>query len=251
MQDGGIHGILRCRVCRSEVSTELITAEKCKTKTETEFVTADICECECSTQFEMASVYRTIPSEASTPRSLAVDLPSERAPSPSAKTPSVVPSIVSESDVEPPVSPAAIALPPSEFSPTFSSASRDVDVEFLAVTEVTHRNCLYRGSVHYSSIHRFANISRTITENRLTVSSELVVSELPPTETEAVFTDLTPSESDGTPEHETEPERTPSIHLSQWQARPTYPMIRLIFNLCHFLDRFPCTRVVMNHRRRW
>ena len=153
-------------VCRSEVSTELITAEKCKTKTETEFVIADICECECSTQFEMASVYRTIPSEASTPRSLAVDLPSERAPSPPAKTPSVIPSIVSELDVKPPVSPAAIVLPPSEFSPTLSSASRDVDLEFLAVTEVTHRNSLYRGPVHYSSIHRFANISGTITENR-------------------------------------------------------------------------------------
>ena len=61
--------------CRSEVSTEFITAEKCKTETETEFVTADICECERSTQFETASVCRTIPSEASMPRSLAVDLP--------------------------------------------------------------------------------------------------------------------------------------------------------------------------------
>ena len=230
-------------------------AEKCKTKTETEFVTADICECERSTQFETASVCRTIPSEASTPRSLVVDLPSERAPSPPAKTPSVVPSIVSELDVEPPVSPAAIALPPSEFSPSLSSASRDVDIEFLAVTEVTHTKIVSTGDLSITLPSTVSPTSpgqslRTGTVS-LTVTSELVVSELPPTEMEAVFTNLTPSESDGTPEHETEPERTPSIHLSQWQARPTYPMIRLIFNLRHFLDRFPCTRVVMNHRRRW
>jgi len=89
------------------VSTELITAEKCKTETGTELVTADICECERSTQFETVSVCRTIPPEASMPWSLAVDLPLERASSPLAKTSLVVPSIVSESDVEPSVSPAA------------------------------------------------------------------------------------------------------------------------------------------------
>ena len=81
------------------------------------------------------------------------------------------------------------------------------------MTEVTHIEIVYGKSVYYSSIYCFANISRTVTGNRtvgLTVSSELAVVELPPTAAETIFTDLTLSESSGTPEHETEFERTPS-----------------------------------------
>lgn len=70
-------------------------------------------------------------------RSLAVDLPSERVPS-TTKTPSVIPSMVSESDVEPPVFPVVIALPPSKFSPMLSTTSREVELELPAVAEVTH-----------------------------------------------------------------------------------------------------------------
>jgi len=210
-------------ICRSEVSTEFVTAEKCKTETETEFVTADICESERSTQFETASVCKTIPSEASTPRSLAVDLPSERAPTPPIKAPSVVPSIVSESDVEPPVSPAAVPLPTSEFSPTLSSGSREVEPEPPAVTEVTHTEIVYADDLSITLPSTVSPTSpgeslRTGTIS-LTASSRLVVSELPPaTESEPVFSDLSSSESDETLEQEPEPEseRTPSIHPSQW-----------------------------------
>ena len=77
------------------------------------------------------------------------------------------------------------------------------------MTEVTHIEIVYGKSVYYSSIYCFANISRTVTGNRtvgLTVSSELP----PTTAAETIFTDLTLSESGGTPEHEMEFERTPS-----------------------------------------
>jgi len=93
---------------------------------------------------------KAIQSEASTPRPLAADLSSKRAPTPPAKTPLVIPSIVSESDIEPPVSPAAVPLPPSEFNRTLSSGSREVEPEPLALTKVTHTDILSLLVIHPS-----------------------------------------------------------------------------------------------------
>lgn len=118
-------------ICHSEVSAEFFTAEKCRT-VEMEFVAVDICECKCSMQFETASVRKTIPSEASTPQSLAVDLPSS-APTLPVKTPLVVPSIV----------PSRL----SEFSPMHSNGSREVEPEPPSVTKVTHTEIVSPGDL--------------------------------------------------------------------------------------------------------
>ena len=147
---------------------------------ETEFVMADICECERSTQFETTSVCKTIPSEASMPHSLAVDLLSERAPTPPTKIASVVPSIISDSDVDPPASPAAVPLPLSEFSPMLSSGSREVEPEPPAVTEVTHTEIVSTGDLSFTLLSTVSPTSpgellRTGTVG-LMVLSRLVVS---------------------------------------------------------------------------
>ncbi|KAF8122008.1 hypothetical protein EV363DRAFT_1301434 [Boletus edulis] len=125
--------------CKTEASTEFYTAEKCKSVTETEFVTTALCECErmeqSETHYETASLCKTIPSEASTPRSLAVDLPIKKAPTPPTKTPTEVPSLQSpESDIHPELPPKSVPLPPSEISPTISSASRDLESEHIEET---------------------------------------------------------------------------------------------------------------------
>ncbi|KAI6107774.1 hypothetical protein EDD16DRAFT_1868839, partial [Pisolithus croceorrhizus] len=195
-------------VCRSELSTEFVTADVCKTETETEFVTAEVCKSEPSTQYETASVCKTIPSEVSTPRSLAVDLPVERAPTPPPKTPSVVPSIVSESDVRPEISPERVPLPPSEFSPTLSSVSIGIEPEGPEEPEVLSSGLVSTGDVSLSLPSTVSPTSpepssRIETVSTVTGSSELALSDIPP------------SESDESP-LSPEPVATPSIHPSHW-----------------------------------
>ncbi|KAF9231043.1 hypothetical protein BU15DRAFT_82894 [Melanogaster broomeanus] len=102
-------------MCRTETETDFYTVERCKSEAETEFVTAELCECEGSetseTHYEAASLCRTIPSEASTPRSPAIDVLLD-------------------------TTPESVPLPPSELSPTMSSVSRDLGSERLEETEI-------------------------------------------------------------------------------------------------------------------
>jgi len=67
------------KICRSEVSTALVTAEKYRPETETEFVTADICECE--TQFETTSVCKFHPKQVRHDWSLSIFPPRKLPPS--------------------------------------------------------------------------------------------------------------------------------------------------------------------------
>ncbi|KAI6145311.1 hypothetical protein BKA82DRAFT_4312648 [Pisolithus tinctorius] len=197
-------------VCRSEVSTEFVTAEVCKSEAETEFVTAEICKSERSTQFETASVCKTIPSEVSTPPSLAVDLPVERAPTPPPKTPSVVPSIASESDVQPEISPERVPLPPSEFSPTPSSVSIGVEPEAPEEEpEVLSSGLVSTGDV---SLSLPSTVSPTSPEPS---SGTEPVSSLTTESSEIALSDISPSETDESP-LSPEPEASPSIHPSHW-----------------------------------
>ena len=96
--------------------------------------------------------------------------------------------------VEPPVSPATAPLPPSELSPTLSSGSHEGEPEPLAVTEVTHTEIVSTGDLSIIPPSTVSPTSpgeslRTGSVN-LTASSRLVVSELPPTKSEPVFSDL-------------------------------------------------------------
>ena len=202
--------------CKTEASTEFYTAEKCKTETETEFITAAICECErteqSETHYETASLCKTIPSEASTPRSLAIDLPVERAPTPPPKTPTEVPSLQSpESEVLPDITPESVPLPPSEFSPSVSSASRDLESEHVEVTIVPPSSVV--GSSDFSiSLPSTAESSSEEESSRIptvssTESSEFVMSDLPVSE------ETLPS-----PGPLATTESSPSVHPSQWAS---------------------------------
>lgn len=203
--------------CASDVSSEYVTVEKCKTETETDFVTAAVCECErtepSETHYETASLCKTIPSEASTPRSLAVDLPVERAPTPPPKTPTDVPSLQpSESDIFPDVTPESVPLPPSEFSPTISSASRDLESERLEVTVVPPS----------SSIVSFGDLSISLPPT-VESSSEDESSRMPTASStepsEFVMSDLPVSEEGlPSPGPLATTESSPSIHPSQWAS---------------------------------
>lgn len=202
--------------CASDVSSEYMTVEKCKTETETEFVTAALCECPrtepSETHYETASLCRTIPSEASTPLSWAVDLPVERAP-----TPTDVPSLQpSESDVLPNVTPESVPLPPSEFSPTISTASRDLDSEHLEVTVVRPSSSIVSSdelsiplpSTAESSSEDESSRMRTVSS---TESSEFVMSDLPVSE-----------EGLSSPAPLATTESSPSIHPSQWASETDF-----------------------------
>ena len=204
--------------CVSDFSSEYVTAEKCKTETETEFVTAALCECEpteqSETHYETASLCKTIPSEASTPRSLAVDLPVERAPTPPPKSPTEVRSLQSpESDVLPDITPESLPPPPSERSPTGSSASRDLEPEHVEVTVVPPSSIV--GSDDLSiSLPSTAESSSEEESSRMptvssTESSKLVMGDVPVSE------ESLPSPA---PLATTESEPSPSIHPSQWAS---------------------------------
>lgn len=203
--------------CASDVSSEYVTAEKCKTETETEFVTAALCECErteaSETQFETASLCRTIPSEASTPRSLVIDLPVERAPTPPPKTPTDVPSLQpSESDIFPDITPESVPLPPSELSPTISSASRDLESERLEVTVVPPSSSIVSSGELSISLPSTAQSSSEDESSRMptvssTDSSEFVMGDLPVSE-----------EGLPSPGPLATTESSPSIHPSQWAS---------------------------------
>ena len=202
--------------CKTEASTYFYTAEKCKTETETDFITAALCECErmeqSETHYETASLCKTIPSEASTPRSLAVDLPIERAPTPPPKTPTDVPSLQSpESDVLPDITPEFVPLPPSEFSPTMSSASRDIESEHLEVTIVPPSSIVSSGELSISLPSTVESSSEDDSSRMPTVSStessEFVMSDLPVSE-----------ESLPSPAPLATTESSPSVHPSQWAS---------------------------------
>ena len=202
--------------CVSDVSSEYVTAAKCKTETETEFVTAALCECErtepSETNYETASLCKTIPSEASTPRSLAVDLPVERAPTPPPKTPTDVRSLQSpESDVFPDITPEFLPLPPSEHSPTLSSVSRDLESEHFEVTVVPPSSIVSSSelsvslpSVAESSSEEESSRMATVSS---TESSEFVMSDVPVSE-----------ESLPSPAPLATTESSPSVHPSQWAS---------------------------------
>ncbi|KAF9224785.1 hypothetical protein BS17DRAFT_731403 [Gyrodon lividus] len=200
--------------CKTVTETDFYTAEKCRTETETEFVTAELCECERSeeseTHYETASLCKTIPSEASTPRSLVVDLPVRSAPTPPPKTPSVVPSLESpESEVHLDITPESVPLPPSEFSPTASSVSRDLLWEHLEETEVT-LSIVHSSDVSVALPSTLESTSGEESSGIPTVSSITESSEFP-------MSDIPVSESTtSSPSPLASTESTPSIHLSQW-----------------------------------
>ncbi|KAH0831167.1 hypothetical protein J3R83DRAFT_13743 [Lanmaoa asiatica] len=203
--------------CASDLSSEYVTAEKCKTETETEFVTAALCECErteqSETHYETASLCNTIPSEASTPRSLAIDLSVERAPTPPPKTPPVTPSLQSsESDILPDITPEFVPLPPSELSPTASSASRDLESEHLEVTVVPPSSSIVSSGELSISLPSTDSSSEDESSRIPTVSnsdsSELVMGDVPVSE------ESLPSPA---PLATTE-SSSPSIHPSQWAS---------------------------------
>jgi hypothetical protein len=202
--------------CASDVSSEYVTAAKCKTETETEFVTAALCECErtepSETHYETASLCRTIPSEASTPRSLAVDLPVERAPTPPPKTPTDLRSLQSpESDVFPDITPESLPLPPSEHSPTLSSASRDLESEHFEVTVVPPSSIVSSGELSVSLPSAAESSSEEESSRMATVSStessEFVMDDIPVSE-----------ESLPSPAPLATTESSPSVHPSQWAS---------------------------------
>ncbi|KAF8128709.1 hypothetical protein EV363DRAFT_412554 [Boletus edulis] len=200
--------------CKTEASTEFYTAEKCKSETETEFVTAALCECErteqSDTHYETASLCKTIPSEASTPRSLAVDLPVEKPPTPPPKTPTEVPSLQSpESDIHPELPPESVPLPPSETSPTISSASRDFESEHIEEIPAPPPSIVSSGELSMSLPTTVESSSEEESSRMPTVSStessEFVMSDLPVSE-----------ESLPSPAPLATTESSPSIHPSQW-----------------------------------
>ena len=203
--------------CKTEASTEFYTAEKCKTETETEFVTAGPCECErterSETHYETASLCKTIPSEESTPRSLAIDLPVERVPTPPPKTPTEVPSLQSpESDVHldlEDVTPESVPLPPSEISP-ISRTSRDLESEHLEVT-VAHSSIVSSSELSISLPPTIESTSEEESSRMPTLSStessEFVMSDL------AVSEESLPS-----PAPLATTESSPSVHPSQWPS---------------------------------
>ena len=203
--------------CASDISSEYVTAEKCKTETETEFVTAALCECErtepSETHYETASVCKTIPSEASTPCSLIVDLPVERAPTPPPKTPTDVPSLQSpESDILPDITPESVPLPPSELSPTISSTSRDLEPEHLEVTVLPPLSSIVGSDELSISLPPTAESSSEDESSRMptassTESSEFVMRDLPVSE-----------EGLPSPAPLATTESSPSIHPSQWAS---------------------------------
>jgi hypothetical protein len=199
--------------CKTETETDFYTAEKCKTETETEFVTAELCECERSeeseTHYETASLCKTIPSEASTPRSLVVDLPVWGAPTPPPRAPSVVASLESpESDIHADVYPESFPLPPSEFSPTVSSVGQELVWERLEETEVT-QSIVQSSDVSVTLPSTLESTSeessRLPTVSSITESSEFAMSDIPPSESSMSL----PSPLAST-------DSTPSIHPSQW-----------------------------------
>ncbi|KAF8121683.1 hypothetical protein EV363DRAFT_1560376 [Boletus edulis] len=200
--------------CKTEASTKFYTAKKCKLETETEFVTVALCECErteqSDTHYETASLCKTIPSEASTPRSLAVNLPVEKAPTPPPKTPMEVPSLQSpESDIHPELPPKSVPLPPSETSPTISSASRDLESEHIEETPAPPPLIVSSGELSMSLPMTIESSSEEESSRMPTVSStessEFVMSDLPVSEVSL------PS-----PAPLATTESSPSIHPSQW-----------------------------------
>ncbi|KAF8422162.1 hypothetical protein L210DRAFT_3654220 [Boletus edulis BED1] len=200
--------------CKTEASTKFYTAEKCKLETETEFVTAALCECEqmeqSDTHYETASLCKTIPSEASTPRSLAVDLPVEKAPTPPPKTPTEVPSLQSpESDIHPELPPKSVPLPPSETSPTILSASWDLESEHIEETPAPPPSIVSSGELSMSLPMTVESSSEEESSRMPTISStessEFVMSDLPVSKVSL------PS-----PAPLATTESSPSIHPSQW-----------------------------------
>ncbi|KAG9313810.1 hypothetical protein JVU11DRAFT_6171 [Chiua virens] len=184
--------------CKTEASTDFYTAEKCKTETETDFITAALCECErteqSETHYETASLCKTIPSEASTPRSLVVDLPVETVPSPP----------------KPPSEPVSV-LPPVA-SPSISSASREAESEHYVVTELRPTSIMDSGELSISLPSTVESSSVEEEESRMaslssTESSEFVMSDIP------VSVDSLQS-----PAPLATTESSPSIHPSQWAS---------------------------------
>ncbi|KAF8545921.1 hypothetical protein OG21DRAFT_1528170, partial [Imleria badia] len=173
--------------CKTEASTKFYMAKKCKLETETEFVTVALCECErteqSDTHYETASLCKTIPSEASMPRSLAVDLPIEKALTPPPKTPTEVPSLQSpESDIHPELPPKSVPLPPSETSPTMSSASQDLESEHIEETPAPPPSIVSSGELSMSLPTTVKSSSKEESSRMPTESSEFVMSDLPVSE---------------------------------------------------------------------
>ncbi|KAG6380162.1 hypothetical protein JVT61DRAFT_8251 [Boletus reticuloceps] len=153
------------------------------------------------------------PSEASTPRSLAVDLPVEKAPTPPPKTPTEVPSLQSpESDIYSELPPESVPLPPSEISPSISSASRDLESEHIEETPAPPPSIVSSGELSMSLPTTVESSSEEESSRMPTVSStessEFVMSDLPVSEeslpSPAPLARMATTES------------SPSIHPSQW-----------------------------------
>ena len=205
--------------CKTEASTDFYTAEKCKTETETEFVTAALCECErteqSETHYETASLCKTIPSEASTPRSLAIDPPVERAPTPPSKSPTDIVSLQSpEPDVHleiTDITPESVPLPPSEISPTISSASWDLEPERFEVPVVPPTSIVSSGDISISLPSTVESSSEDELSRMPTVSST--------ESSESTMGDLHVSEESlQSPGPLATTESSPSVHASQWAS---------------------------------
>jgi len=201
--------------CVSDVSSEYVTAEKCKTETETDFVTAALCECErteqSETHYETASLCKTIPSEASTPRSLAIDLPVEMAPTPPPKTPTDIRSLQSpESDVLPEITPESVP-PPPERSPTMSSSSPDLESEHLEITVVPPSSIVGSSELSVSlpsTAESSSEESSRIPTALSTESSEFVMDDVPVSE-ESIQSPAPLATTESS---------SPSVHPSQWAS---------------------------------
>ncbi|KAG0704129.1 hypothetical protein DFH29DRAFT_913089 [Suillus ampliporus] len=233
--------------CMSDVETEYVTAEKCRTETETDYWTAEVCKSDKEeTQYETASVCLTIPSEEglSTPRSgLVVELPLaeepidlyeeeeveaelepepepevevevevelDLPPTPPPKTPSVVPSIVSE---EPAVE---ISITPEAFTAQEEIVEDESLLESIPPTPEAPE------TPPMLSFPTDSSVSYSLTESglgptqpdldtsisSLTESSEPFITATPRTE-------RTPALSISEPDEEP---ITPSVHPSQWPS---------------------------------